>query len=128
MELHRKWQQVREMEARKMLISQATVRGLLAGDSSTVIDVEYSEQQAIAPSNEVIASLPASKPPTDLDRRKRMRERIVDLSNELQSLTGHIEVIPDLSFMSDKDMEEYGIRLRAEVNNVKEVISQSQVQ
>ena len=118
MKLHRKWQQVREMEARNMLISQATVRGLLAGDSSTVIDVEYGEQQAIAPAIEVQA-LPSV--------RDKMRERITYLVNELYQLTGNVEVIPDLSAMSDDDIKQYGIRLKSEVDNAKEILSQASV-
>lgn len=122
MELHRKWQQVREMEARNMLISQATVRGLLSGNSATVIDVEYSEQRAISPAREAIA--PSPEPQSLQNRRDRMLERIAFWANKLNEKTGNIEVIPDLELMSDDDIEKYGIRLKNEVNNLEEITAQ----
>lgn len=109
MEMLRKWQQIQEMEARKIAISPATYAGLLSGDSSTVIDVE------------IISDSLKQLPPSEPTRADRCRERIAVLANEYKSLIGDDYPLPEnLSSMTEDQLIELGKSLKQTVDSIRE--------
>lgn len=115
MEMLRKWRQIEEMESRQIIISPATYAGLLSGNASTIIDAE------------VISETPKQLSPsvdTKLDTKlDKMRQRIVQLSNEYESLIGEKYPLPDnLNIMSEEKLIEFGTFLKKNIESIKDAV------
>lgn len=106
MELHRKWQMMKELESRKLLVSSATVMGLLSGNAETVIDVES-----------VVVETKQLPPQKDYSAWYKKLEQY---QNKLVQLSGvEYNLPPDLKEFNEQQLTTLGKTLKARIDELE---------
>lgn len=109
MELHRKWRMMQELESRNMVVSSATVMGLLSGNAETIIDVES-----------VVIEQPKQLPPPKKDisawinKLRSYCDRFAELSGTPYNLP------PDIEEFDEDQIISLGRSLRTEIDKLEQ--------